>query len=131
MNGDSAPSESKSAKPPVDKTWTNLLIHFEAAHQALRLVRGKTMKDTSFHQANHMAAQVLAEIKDVQANVLQALDQNRDFEEQRRQYHEDQQLQCMMSHSTCHVQQLQHTTVTAHLLSRLASPPPSAQNVTM
>ena len=46
-----------NARPAVEKTWTNLKTQFENAHKALRLVRGKTMQDTNFHQANHMATQ--------------------------------------------------------------------------
>lgn len=71
-----------NARPAIEKTWTNLKQQFENAHKALRLVRGKTMQDTNYHQANHMAAQVLSEIKEVQNTVLQALDLNRNIEEQ-------------------------------------------------
>lgn len=72
-----------NAKPAPDKTWANLLTHFETARKALRLVRGQTMKETGFQQMNHMAEQVLKEIKEVQSTVLQALDLNRDIEDQR------------------------------------------------
>ena len=71
-----------NSKPIADKTWDNLKAHFEAAHLSLRLVRGRTMQDSGFHQANNMANKVLQEIQEVQANVLQALDENRDIQVQ-------------------------------------------------
>jgi hypothetical protein len=53
-------------KTAVNKTWVNFKSHFENAHKALRLVRGKTMSDSGFQQANYLATQVLVEMQQVQ-----------------------------------------------------------------
>jgi hypothetical protein len=61
-------------KPILDKTWTNFQTHFEDEYDKLRLVRGTTMQQAGFHQANFVASQVLEEVNRVQENVLQRLD---------------------------------------------------------
>ena len=39
-------------KPANQHTWQNFKLHFTQAHRALRKIRGKTIKNTPFHQAN-------------------------------------------------------------------------------
>ena len=43
----------------VDKTWINFKTHSEDEHNILHRVRGATMRNTAFHQANMLATQVL------------------------------------------------------------------------
>jgi hypothetical protein len=62
------------SKPLLEKTWTNFQTHFEDEYDKLRLVRGTTMQQAGFHQANFIASQVLEEVNRVQENVLQKLD---------------------------------------------------------
>ena len=60
------------AKAAVDKTWPNFMAHFDQEHQALREVRGVTMRSTAFH-ANAVTTEVLEEIRDVKESVKEAL----------------------------------------------------------
>ena len=60
------------AKEAVDKTWINFMSHFDKEHQALREVRGVTMRSTAFH-ANAVTTEVLEEIRDVKETVKEAL----------------------------------------------------------
>ena len=43
-----------NAMDPLRHTWARFKRHFNAAHKALRKVRGKTIRDTSYFQANMM-----------------------------------------------------------------------------
>ena len=59
----------------VDKTWANLKDHFEHAHQSLRTMRGKMMRSMVYQHAIMLATQVLAEVKTVKEDVLQAMEE--------------------------------------------------------
>ena len=48
------------------------MLHFDKEHQALREVRGVTMRSTAFH-ANAVTTEVLDEIRDVKETVKEAL----------------------------------------------------------
>ena len=61
------------AKPAQDKTWHNFKLHFETEHDSLRDIRGITMQQAGFHQANYVADRVLSEVESVQDNVIQLL----------------------------------------------------------
>ena len=39
-------------KPSNEQTWNNFKTHFTQAHRALRKIRGKTIQNSPFHQAN-------------------------------------------------------------------------------
>ena len=67
--GDFEDSQKKwHIKTPIDKTWNNFKIHFDTEHQALRKVRGITMRSTAFHSAA-MASEIIEEIKGVKESV--------------------------------------------------------------
>ena len=59
----------------TDKKWANLKDHFEYAHQSLRTTRGKTMRSMSFQHENMLATQVLAEVKALKEDVIQAMEE--------------------------------------------------------
>ena len=59
--------------PIANQTWMNFKMHFEDEHDKLKLIRGETMKHAGFHQANHVASQVMEEVQSVQHSVLQLL----------------------------------------------------------
>ena len=61
------------SKSNADKNWTNFKLHFEDEHDKLQLVRGATMENAGFHQANFIASQVREEVHNVQTNVLELL----------------------------------------------------------
>ena len=60
------------AKATGDKTWSNFMTHFDDEHQALREVRGVTMRSTAFH-ANAVSNEVLEEVRGMNATVQQAM----------------------------------------------------------
>ena len=62
------------SKPTLDKTWPNFKTHFEDEYDKMKLVRGTTMHQAGFHQANFIASQVMEEVHNVQNNVLQLID---------------------------------------------------------
>ena len=59
-------------KAATDKTWANFMKHFDQEHQALREVRGVTMRSTAFH-ANAITSEVLDEIRDIKESVRESL----------------------------------------------------------
>ena len=62
------------ARPLATNTWPNFKLHFEDAYQALRNVRGETMRNTVFQQqANAMTAHMLDEIKKDNAEVREEI----------------------------------------------------------
>ena len=62
------------ARLPATNTWPNFKLHFEDAYQALRNVRGETMRNTIFQQqANAMTAHMLDEIKKDNAEVREEI----------------------------------------------------------
>ena len=44
--------------PTTDKIWERFKIHFTAAQQHLKAIRGHNMKQLGYHQANHLAKQL-------------------------------------------------------------------------
>ena len=56
-------------RPAVQKTWPNFKTHFEDEHRILRRVRGTTMRNTAYHQANMLASKVMEELQEVKAAV--------------------------------------------------------------
>ena len=71
--GDFEDSQKKwHTKAQIDKTWVNFKIHFDAEHQALRKVRGITMRSTAFHSAA-MATEIIAELQNVKETMHVAL----------------------------------------------------------
>ena len=42
------------AKATNNKTWSNFKSHFNLAHKQLRMIHGKTIRNTPYHQANNM-----------------------------------------------------------------------------
>ena len=59
----------------ADKTSSNIKDHFGHAHQSLRTTRGKTMSIISFQHANMLTRQLLAEVKAVKKDILQAIEE--------------------------------------------------------
>ena len=45
-------------KPANQQTWFSFKLHFNKAHRALRKIRGKTIQQTPFHQANAVAQEL-------------------------------------------------------------------------
>ena len=71
--GDFEDSQKKwHTKLTTDKTWSNFKIHFDAEHQALRKVRGITMRSTAFHNAA-MSTEIIEELRSVKETVNVAL----------------------------------------------------------
>ena len=71
-------------RPVVEHTMLNFKAHFEREYQALKRVRGTTMRNTSyFQQANNLSTviqtmkeereQILTEVKDSEYKILQAI----------------------------------------------------------
>ena len=56
-----------------EKTWVNFKLHFTAAHKALRRVRGNTIQDTSYFQANQMVEQVNNNINQLKTDILDSM----------------------------------------------------------
>ena len=54
-----------------DKTWPRFKSHFNAAHKALRKVRGKTIRSTSYFQANQVIAEVNSNINKMKTDILE------------------------------------------------------------
>ena len=49
----------------VNQLWTNFKTHFEDEYDKMKLVRGTTMHQAGFHQANFIASQVMEEVHKV------------------------------------------------------------------
>ena len=59
MNGFERVLETWIVKPASDRTWVNFKVHFEAAHENLRKLRGPLMKNSAFNNtANAITASV-------------------------------------------------------------------------
>ena len=62
------------ATPEQDKTWVNFKTHFTDAQQQLRLVRGESMRNTPFHQANLMLQEeVRKDFESMQDDIVTSL----------------------------------------------------------
>ena len=48
--------------------WSNFMTHFDTEHQAIREVRGATMRSTAFH-ANAVTSVVLDEVRGMNETV--------------------------------------------------------------
>ena len=57
----------------AQKTWRRFKTHFTAAHKALRKVRGKTIRQTSYFQANQVLEQVNHNINQMKADILDSM----------------------------------------------------------
>ena len=58
--------------PAADKTWDRFKEHFLEAHRALKKVRGKTIRNTNFFQAN-MVEEVNQNISKMKADILESM----------------------------------------------------------
>ena len=61
------------ARPVAECTWLNYKEHFIAAHRALKQVRGHTMRNTAFQQANLMADQLTANMDRIKTEILDSV----------------------------------------------------------
>ena len=60
-------------KPPNEKTWIALKRHFTLAHKDLRKVRGKTIQQTSYFQANQLVKEVNDNITQMKSDILDSM----------------------------------------------------------
>ena len=60
-------------KTAADKTWVNFKQHFTTAQTELKRVRGPTMRNTPFHQANQMAEHLTHRFDNLKADLMATL----------------------------------------------------------
>ena len=60
-------------RPLIEKTWLNFKLHFSLAHRKLKKVRGTTVRNTTFHQVNQIAAKLSDDIATMKVDVLSRL----------------------------------------------------------
>ena len=61
------------SKPANEKTWIRFKRHFTMAHKDLRKVRGKTIKQTSYFQANQLVKEVNENITQMKSDILDSM----------------------------------------------------------
>ena len=60
-------------KPSADHTWVNLQTHFSQAQQKLKNIRGPTMRQGGFSQANHIATTLCEEMEASRSKLVNML----------------------------------------------------------
>ena len=61
------------AKPTDQKTWSNFKRHFTRAHKDLRKVRGKTIRNTPYHQANNMVEKLTSDFQTMKSDLMESM----------------------------------------------------------
>ena len=60
-------------KPTNEKTWIRFKRHFALAHKDLRKARGKTIKQTSYFQANQLVKEVNENITQMKSDIMDSM----------------------------------------------------------
>ena len=68
--------------PAVNQTWLRLKQHFQTARRNLKKIRGASMQDVGFHQANQISSEIqdvkdnIETMQEAQRSVLTAIEEN-------------------------------------------------------
>ena len=57
-------------RPANQQTWIAFKAHFNAAHRALKRIRGPTMRNTAFHQAHQVATDLKSEFENMRDDIV-------------------------------------------------------------
>ena len=59
--------------PAADKTWNRFKTHFKDAQKQLKAIRGPTMQQAGYHQANHLAQQLREDIQRRDTDIMSVI----------------------------------------------------------
>ena len=60
-------------RPANQQTWIAFKAHFNAAHRALKRIRGPTMRNTAFHQAHQVATDLKSEFENMRDDIVSTM----------------------------------------------------------